>query len=82
MTALLSRRARRYQPPGPLPFDLLREIREPYGPDPYVFGPGLSLQRTLTAGYAGDYRHWPRHDVTWRGDQPCFICAPEGAART
>ena len=80
MTALLSRRPRRYVPP--LPATLLWQIREPYGPDPYVFGPGQSLQRAITAGYAGDYQYCPRHDVSWRGEQPCFApggetCKPE-----
>ena len=78
MTALLSRRGRRYVPPPPAPS--IWRIREPYGPDPIAIG-DLSRERTLTAGYADGERHCRHHPgVTWRGDQPCFVCVPPSAS--
>ena len=80
MTALLGR-ARRYVPPL-----IPRELPPPYGPDPVVFGEqaGRPWRGTAEPGMPspGHLYHCPRHDVTWRGDQPCFApggetCKPE-----
>ena len=88
MTALLGR-ARRYVPPL-----IPRELPPPYGPDRIVFGeqPPRSREHNPAVGVFGQpvnpapslghlYR-CPRHDVTWRGSQPCFApggetCEPE-----
>ena len=81
MTALLGR-ARRYVPPL-----IPRELPPPYGPDRIVFGewsPRIREYSAVSVNPAPYQQVWhcPRHDVTWRGDQPCFApggetCQPE-----